>query len=76
MFSKAQKQHIAAEVEKLLLSINHPEMPTEKPVFQLKVLGKENWSFSDIRPNWTFGPDNPPGVNPHNELADPNTPRS
>jgi len=67
MFSMEQKRKIAEEVEKLLLSFNHPEMPTEKPDFFLHVAGKEGWSFADIKPNWIFDDQNKPGVNPHNE---------
>lgn len=67
MFSFEQKRQIAAAVEKILLDINHPEMPKEKPSFQLHVDGAESWSWADINPNWMFGEDNQPGVNPHNE---------
>jgi hypothetical protein len=52
MFSAEQKNEIAKEVEKVLLSFNHEEMPKEKPVFRLIVYGKEGWSWADIRPNW------------------------
>lgn len=69
MFSVKEKQHIAAEVEKLLLALKHPEMPTEKPMFELHVKGKEDWSWADIRPNHTFSASSPPGVNPWNECA-------
>ena len=67
MFSMTQKQRIAAEVEQLLLSLNHPEMPQARPVFHLRVEGKESWSWAEIEPNWTFTKDKPPGVNPFNE---------
>ncbi len=70
MFSIKQKQHIAAEVEKLLLSINHPEMPTDKPDFQLLVAGKESWSFSVIKPNHTVTQDDIADANPWNEMQD------
>ena len=69
MFSIKEKQYIAGQIEKLLLGLNHPEMPEEKPVFHLRVEGKENWSWAEIKPNWTFGVDNPPEVNPFNEVA-------
>lgn len=70
MFSLKEKQFIAAELEKLLLSLNHPEMPKEKPVFTLHVDGAESWSWADIKPNHSFGPQgNPIGVNPWNEVA-------
>lgn len=54
MFSQKEKQHIAAEVEKLLLSLNHPEMPKEFLRFKLHVDGKEAWSWADIEPNWKY----------------------
>jgi len=68
MFSVKQKQKIAEEIEKLLLSFDHPEMPTEKPVFKIHIDGKESWSWADIEPNWKYDDDNPPGVNLFNEL--------
>ena len=68
MFSMAQKQQIAAAVEKILLDINHPEMPKKNPKFVLHVDGEESWSWADIVPNWTFDENNKPGINPHNEL--------
>lgn len=58
MFSTEEKRKIADEIEKLLLSFNHPEMPKEKPSFHLKVEGKEEWSWAIIIPNWLVG-DNP-----------------
>ncbi len=69
MFSVKQKQAIAAIIEKALLDLAHPEMPTEKPRFILKVDGKENWSWAEILPNWNFDTDNPPAVNPWNEAV-------
>lgn len=51
MFSKDEKIKVAAEVEKLLLNLNHPEMPNERPSFQLHVEGKESWSWAVIDPN-------------------------
>ena len=68
MFSQSQKQFIATEVEKLLLSLKHPEMPKEKPMFRLHVDGAESWSWADILPNHTFTTANPPAVNPFNEM--------
>ena len=67
MFSVKQKQFIASQVEKMLLGLDHPEMPKEKPMFTLHIDGKEEWSWADIKPNWTFGIDNPPSINPFNE---------
>ena len=51
MFSTEEKQKIAEVVEEILLAFNHPEMPQEKPNFQLHVDGKEDWSWADIKPN-------------------------
>jgi len=62
-----QKQHIANEIERLLLSLEHPEMPKEKPIFHLTVFGKEDWSWAEIKPNHTLGIDNPPTINLFNE---------
>lgn len=69
MFSIKEKQYIAHVIERALLELKHPEMPTEKPVFKLHVEGKESWSWADIEPNWKYGIDNPPGINPWNEVA-------
>ncbi len=68
MFSMKQKQQIAAEVEKVILSFNHPEMPTEKPKFHLRIDGKESWSWAEIAPNWTFE-NHEPGINQYNEIV-------
>lgn len=67
MFSVNQKRQIAEAVEKLLLSFDHPEMPKEKPRFRLDVLGKEEWSWAEIKPNWVYDEKNPPAVNYWNE---------
>ena len=70
MFSVKEKQWLSAEIEKLLLSLDHPEMPKEKPSFSLHIDGKESWSWADIKPNWTFTPDNPVSIpNDWNEHA-------
>ena len=53
MFSPEQKRIIAATVESILLTMNNHEMPKEKPIFHLHVNGKEDWSWADIKPNWT-----------------------
>lgn len=54
MFSTKEKQMIAEAIEKVLLEINHPEMPTERPEFKLYVEGKESWSWAEIEPNWKY----------------------
>lgn len=70
MFSTKEKMHIAKKIEELLLGLDHPEMPTEKPKFTLHVDGKEDWSWADIEPNWTFeGTGKPMGCNPFNEIS-------
>lgn len=69
MFSMKQKQFIASKIEEILLSIDHPEMPNEKPRFHLRVDGKEPWSFAEIDPNWTFD-GKPLSFNPWNEMQD------
>ena len=69
MFSMKEKQMIASNIEELLLKLNHPEMPKEKPTFFLRVEGKESWSWAEIKPNWTFTEENPPQINPFNEVS-------
>jgi len=69
MFSLAEKQFISSEIEKLLLSLKHPEMDTVNPKFSLRVDGKEDWSWADIVPNWTFNKNNVPGANQWNEIS-------
>ena len=68
MFSVSEKKMIAQEVEKLLLNLNHPEMPKEKPKFTLRVDGKEDWSWADIKPNWEYE-NKAPTVSVWNEKA-------
>lgn len=67
MFSVVEKQKIAQALEDVLMEVNHPEMPKEKPSFTLHIDGKESWSFADILPNWTYkeqgSPQNPNGWN-------------
>ena len=68
MFSVAEKRKIAGEIEKLLLSLSHPEMPTEKPKFKIHIDGKEDWSWADIEPNWIFDEGHKKvNINPFNE---------
>ena len=52
MFSPRQKHFIAKEVERILLSLVHDEMPLSKPYFKLHVDGAEALSWADIEPNW------------------------
>ena len=67
MYSVKEKQFIASQVENLLLALNHPEMPKEKLTFILRVEGKEDWSWAEIKPNHTFGINNLPSINPFND---------
>lgn len=69
MFSLKEKQYIASQIERILLDLDHPEMPKTKPMFTLKVEGREEWSFCEIQPNWTFNIDTPPSVNLFNEIS-------
>ena len=69
MFSVKEKQYISQVIERTILELKHPEMPKEKPIFKLHINGKEDWSWADIEPNWKYGIDNPPKVNPFNEVA-------
>ena len=68
MFSVKEKQHIAKEIERILLELKHPEMPNEKPKFKIHIEGKESWSWADIEPNWVYEKKEY-GVNPWNEIA-------
>lgn len=70
MFSITEKRKIAEAVEKLILALDHPEMPKSKPSFRLHIDGAESWSFADIEPNWVFDDgQKQAGVNPWNEVA-------
>lgn len=69
MFSVKEKIFIAGEIEKLLLGLNHPEMPKEKPVFTLHVDGAQSWSWADIIPNWKVTKAMIDERNPFNEVA-------
>lgn len=68
MFSQTEKKQIAAKIEELLLSLNHPEMPDEKPEFHIHVKGATQYSWADIKPNWHFEVV-PPVTNDWNENA-------
>lgn len=69
MFSVTEKRKIAEEIEKLLLSFDHPEMPKDRPSFTLHVDGAESWSWANIEPNWKYNENNPQQINPWNEVA-------
>jgi len=59
MFSIEEKRKIADAIEKVLLEINHPEMPKDKPMFNIHIDGKESWSWADIYPNWMYDKEKP-----------------
>lgn len=70
MFNIEEKREIATAIENILLSLNHPEMPKEKPKFKIHIDGKESWSFADIEPNWVFDDGKKEmGINPFNEIS-------
>ena len=48
MFTSDEKSTIAGAVSRLLLSLNHPEMPKGSPKFILHVDGAESWSWANI----------------------------
>ncbi len=68
MVSVKEKQHIAKEMERILLELKHPEMPNEKPKFKIHIEGKESWSWADIEPNWVYEKKEY-GINPFNEIS-------
>jgi len=69
MFSLQQKREIAAKVEAILLEYHHPEMPTEKPRFSIKIEGIHDECWAVIFPNWIYEDGlEKPTVNVHNEL--------
>lgn len=68
MFSLAQKRTIADKVQNLLRETGHPELPEGEISFRLMVLGKESWSWADIRNN---GAVVEPDVKLWNEKQDP-----
>ena len=68
MFSLRQKREIADAVQRILRDTAHPELPEGEIQFHLHIKGAESWSWADIRNN---GAVPNPGVNPHNQLMDP-----
>lgn len=54
MFNTEEKKYIAREVEKILLGLNHPEMPKDKVNFKLHVNGEADWSWADIVSNHEY----------------------
>lgn len=69
MFSVKQKRHIADEIQRILRETQHPELPLGEIQFLISVKGKEPWSYAIIQNN---GAVQAPGVNPWNEMQDPN----
>ena len=64
MFSIAQKREIAERVQDALRITNHPELPEEEIEFELRVKGKEKWSWAIIKNN---GAIKNPDISPWNE---------
>lgn len=52
MFDKKQKQFISSAIEKILLDLNHPEIPTKNVNFSLHIYGGPVGSWAHITPNW------------------------
>lgn len=70
MFSIAQKRYIADEIQKILRSTNHPELPQSEIQFNIHIDGAEKWSWADIQNNGAI--DQPElTANPWNERQDP-----
>lgn len=70
MFSVRQKREISEAVQQILAETNHPELtpPSEGEIgFELKVFGRETWSWAEIKNNSAV---EYPSVNPHNEAQD------
>ena len=68
MFSVRQKREISNKIQQILRETNHPELPEGEIKFCIHVSGAVNWSWADISNN---GAVVNPGINPHNELQDP-----
>jgi len=67
MFSVRQKRHISDEVQKILRSTGHLELPEGEIEFHLHVKGAESWSWADIKNNGSVTVNY---VNPWNEMHD------
>ena len=67
MFSVKQKREISEAVQKILRATGHPELPVGEIKFNLHVVGKEIWSWADIKDNGSIVA---PGINPWNEMQD------
>jgi len=59
MFSPEEKTTIAEVISRLLISLNHPEMPKSSPKFILHVDGAESWSWANITNSNDRGKDIP-----------------
>lgn len=55
MLSFNHKQFIASKVEEVLLSLSHPEIPKDKPLFILHITGAKNHYSTEVFPNWMLG---------------------
>ena len=67
MFSVKQKREIADKIQNILRDTNHPELPEGEIQFEIHIIGKEPWSWADIKNN-SACPN--PEINPHNEMME------
>jgi len=67
MFSVNQKRYISDQIQKILRSTNHPELPENEIEFEIHIKGKEDWSWAIIKNNKRVVN---PKINPHNERMD------
>lgn len=72
MFSVRQKRFIADQVQQILRSTNHPELPKEREIeFMLVIKGADQTqAWATIQNNGAIPI---PEMNPHNEQLDPGT---
>ena len=61
-----QKRLLAEQIQMLIRSTGHPELPEGEITFNIHIKGAEPWSWAQIRNN---GAVLEPGINPHNELV-------
>ncbi len=67
MFSIQQKRDISDKIQRILRETNHPELAEGEIVFNIKIEGKESWSWANIKNN-ASAPN--PTCNPWNERND------
>jgi hypothetical protein len=52
VFSAKERWFLAGIVEKALLELNNPCVPTEKPKFKLYVQAIDKHTWDEVQPNW------------------------